>query len=54
MMASQKIASYCVALHYLVTAAYISTPHSSKFARLVSDVFCLAIPNFNFLWLYHL
>ncbi len=38
-----KIASYCVAVNYLVTAAYISTPHSSKFARLVSDDFCLAI-----------
>jgi len=54
-MASQKVASYYVALHYLVTAAYLGTPHSSKFARLVSDDFypegykCLASPNFDIL-----
>jgi curved DNA-binding protein len=48
-MASQKIANYCVALNYLVIAAYPSTPHSSKFTRLVLDDFCLTIQNFYFL-----
>ena len=47
MMASQKVASYFVAANYLVTAAYISTPHSSKFARLVPDDFCLTIPDLD-------
>jgi hypothetical protein len=48
LMAKQKVVSYCVALNCLVTAAYLSTPHSSKFARLVSDDFCLAILNLTF------
>ncbi len=51
MMASQKIANCCVAtgkrghetLNYLVIAAYLCTPHSSKFVRLAFDDFCLAI-----------
>jgi hypothetical protein len=51
MMASQKVANCCVAAgkracetpNYLVIAAYFCTPHSSKFARLAFDVFCLAI-----------
>jgi hypothetical protein len=43
-MASQKVANCCVAANCLVTAAYLSTPHSSKFARLAFDNFCLAIP----------
>ncbi|MBW6521197.1 MAG: hypothetical protein K0A99_09350, partial [Desulfoarculaceae bacterium] len=35
--------------NYLVTAAYSSTPHSSKFARLAFDAFYLAIPEIEFL-----
>lgn len=42
MMASQKVASCCVALNYLVIAGYPRMPHSSKFTRLVSDDFGLA------------
>lgn len=46
-----KAANCCVAAgkrgyetpNYLVTAAYLSTPHSSKFARLAFDDFCLAL-----------
>jgi hypothetical protein len=49
LMASQRVASYCVSLNYLVTAAYLSTPHSLKFARLVSDDFYLALFNSDFL-----
>jgi hypothetical protein len=30
----RKKANFCVALHLDVAAAYISTPHSSRFARL--------------------
>jgi hypothetical protein len=48
-MASQKVANCFVAANYLVTAAYPSTPHSSKFARLAFDDFCLAIPENGFL-----
>jgi len=49
MMASQKVANCFVAANYLVTAAYPRTPHSSKFARLAFDDFCLAIPENDFL-----
>jgi hypothetical protein len=48
-MASQKVANCFVAANYLVTAAYPSTPHSSKFARLAFGDFCLAIPENGFL-----
>jgi len=54
-MALQKVTNYCVTQNYLITAAYISTPHSSKFACLVFDDFypkghkCLAIPLDDFL-----
>ena len=47
MMVKQKNASYCVAANYLVIAAYMGTLHSSKFARLVSDDFCLTIPDLD-------
>jgi hypothetical protein len=33
-MASQKLTNCCVAAIALVTAAYLSTPHSSTIARL--------------------
>ncbi|MFZ5760475.1 MAG: hypothetical protein ACOY32_12730 [Thermodesulfobacteriota bacterium] len=44
-----KVANCFVAAHYLVTAAYPSTPHSSKCARLAFDDFCLAIHEIDFL-----
>jgi hypothetical protein len=43
-MASPKVVSSGVAANCLVIAAYKSTLHSAKFARLGSDDFCLAIP----------
>jgi hypothetical protein len=49
MMASQKLTNCCVAAMALVTAAYLSTPHSSTIARLASGAFCLAILTFCFL-----
>jgi hypothetical protein len=56
-MASQKVANCFVAAgkgacetpNCLVITAYLSTPHSSKFARLAFDDFCLAIPFDDFL-----
>jgi hypothetical protein len=45
-MASQKFTNCCVAAIALVTAAYISTPHSSTIARLAFGAFCLAIHSF--------
>jgi len=42
-MTSQKVTNYCDTQNYLVIAEYISTPHSSKFAYLVFEDFCLAI-----------
>jgi hypothetical protein len=48
-MASQKLANCCVAAIALVTAAYLSTPHSSTIARLAFGAFCLAIHAFCFL-----
>gem|GEM_PF-1614346 len=48
-MALQKVANCCVAAHFLDTAAYLSTPHSSKCAHLAFDDFCLAIPKDDFL-----
>jgi len=47
-MASQKIVNCFVAANYLVTTAYPSTPHSSKFARLAFYDFCLAITKISF------
>jgi hypothetical protein len=52
-MASQKVANCCVAANYLVIAAYLCTPHSSKFARLGFDDFCLAISIDDFLRIHH-
>jgi ABC-type transport system involved in multi-copper enzyme maturation permease subunit len=49
MMASQKLTNCCVAAIALVTAAYLSTPHSSTIARLAFGAFCLAIHSFCFL-----
>jgi hypothetical protein len=49
MMASQKLTNCCVAAIALVTAAYLSTPHSSTIARLAFGAFCLAIRSFCFL-----
>jgi len=49
LMALQKVANCCVAANYLITAAYLSTPHSSKFVRLAFDDFCLAIHFDDFL-----
>jgi len=46
MMASQKLTNCCVAAIALVTAAYLSTPHSSTIARLAFGAFCLAIHSF--------
>jgi hypothetical protein len=46
-MASQKLTNCSVAAIALVTAAYLSTPHSSTIARLAFGAFCLAIT----LWL---
>jgi hypothetical protein len=43
LMASQKLTNCCVAAMALVTAAYLSTPHSSTIARLAFGAFCLAI-----------
>jgi hypothetical protein len=43
MMASQKLTNGCVAAMALVTAAHLSTPHSSTIARLAFGAFCLAI-----------
>jgi hypothetical protein len=48
-MASQKLTNCCVAAIALVTAAYLSTPHSSPIARLAFGAFCLAIHAFCFL-----
>jgi hypothetical protein len=48
-MASQKLTNCCVAAMALVTAAYLSTPHSSTIARLAFGAFCLAIHSFCFL-----
>jgi ABC-type transport system involved in multi-copper enzyme maturation permease subunit len=47
-MALQKLANCCVAAIALVTAAYLSTPHSSTIARLAFGAFCLAIHSFCF------
>jgi ABC-type transport system involved in multi-copper enzyme maturation permease subunit len=49
LMASQKLTNCCVAAIALVTAAYLSTPHSSTIARLTFGAFCLAIHSFCFL-----
>ena len=49
LMASQKLTNCCVAAIALVTAAYLSTPHSSTIARLAFGAFCLAIHSFYFL-----
>jgi hypothetical protein len=49
LMASQKLTNCCVAAIALVTAAYLSTPHSSTMARLAFGAFCLAIHYFSFL-----
>jgi tetratricopeptide (TPR) repeat protein len=49
MMASQKLTNCSVAAIVLVTAAYLSTPHSSTIARLAFGAFCLAIHSFCFL-----
>jgi uncharacterized protein with WD repeat len=49
MMASQKFTNCVVAAIALVTAAYLSTPHSSTIARLAFGAFCLAIHFFAFL-----
>jgi hypothetical protein len=49
MMASQKLTNCCVAAIALVTAAYLSTPHSSTIARLAFGASCLAIHSFCFL-----
>jgi ABC-type transport system involved in multi-copper enzyme maturation permease subunit len=49
LMASQKLTNCCVAAIALVTAAYLSTPHSSTIARLAFGAFCLAIHSFCFL-----
>jgi hypothetical protein len=49
LMASQKLTNCCVAAIALVTAAYLSTPHSSTIARLAFGAFCLAIPSLTFL-----
>jgi hypothetical protein len=49
MMASQKLTNCCVAAIALVTAAYLSTPHSSTIAHLAFGAFCLAIHSFCFL-----
>jgi hypothetical protein len=43
LMASQKVANCGVAANCLVIAAYLCTPHSSKFVRLAFDDFCLTI-----------
>jgi hypothetical protein len=48
-MASQKLTNCCVAAMALVTAAYLSTPHSSTIARLAFGAFCFAIHSFCFL-----
>jgi hypothetical protein len=48
-MASQKLTNCCVAAIALVTAAYLSTPHSSTIARLAFGAFCLAIHSLAFL-----
>jgi hypothetical protein len=48
-MASQKLTNCCVTAIALVTAAYLSTPHSSTIARLAFGAFCLAIHSFCFL-----
>jgi hypothetical protein len=49
LMASQKLTNCCVAAMALVTAAYLSTPHSSTIARLAFGAFCLAIHSLAFL-----
>jgi len=49
LMSSQKLTNCCVAAIALVTAAYLSTPHSSTIARLAFGAFCLAIPSYCFL-----
>jgi hypothetical protein len=49
LMASQKLTNCCVAAIALVTAAYLSTPHSSTIARLAFGAFCLAILSLAFL-----
>jgi hypothetical protein len=62
LMASQKVANCCVAAgkracetpNCLVIAAYLCTPHSSKFARLAFDDFCLAISIDDFLRLHQI
>jgi hypothetical protein len=47
-MASQKLTNCCVAAMALVTAAYLSTPHSSTIARLAFGAFCLAMASQKF------
>jgi hypothetical protein len=49
LMASQKFTNCCVAAIALVTAEYLSTPHSATIARLAFGAFCLAIHSFCFL-----
>jgi hypothetical protein len=49
MMVSQKLTNCWVAAIALVTAAYLSTPHSSTIARLAFGALCLAIRSFCFL-----
>jgi hypothetical protein len=53
LMASQKLTNCCVAAIALVTAAYLSTPHSSTIARLAFGAFCLAIHSLAFLRKHH-
>jgi len=42
-----------MALQKVATATYLSTPHSSKFARLAFDDFCSAIIPDDFLRIHH-
>jgi hypothetical protein len=48
MTASQKLTNGCVAAMALVTAAYLSTFHSSTMARLAFGAFSLAFHSFGF------
>jgi hypothetical protein len=48
-MASQQLTNCCVAAIALVTAAYLSTPHSTTIARLAFGVFLLSHSLLGFL-----
>jgi hypothetical protein len=54
LMASEKVANCCVALHPSSLWCTGSTPHSSGFALLEFDDFCLAIAYYDFLREYQL